>query len=85
MECRKVLTENNATYVLFMLDAYGILRPGWFVLIAYSGGQRFVALTREGVEKLLKKFDRFERVEVKFKCDEELASALGAQVLHAYL
>jgi len=81
MECRKILTADNITYILFVLDAYNVLRPGRFILIAYSK-QRFVALTKEGIEKLMKNFDKFERVEIKFRCNKELAKVLSAQVLY---
>jgi len=84
MECRKVLTRDNVTYVLFVLDAYNVLRPGHFILIAYNGRQRYVALTREGVEKLVRSFDKFERVEIKFRCNKELANVLSAQMLYTH-
>jgi len=83
MECRKVLTEDNATLTLFVLDAHGILEPGNFVLIAYSNSQRAVALTKGGISRILSMFDYFDKVEIKFKCDVELADILGAQVLYA--
>jgi len=82
MECRKILTADNITYILFVLDAYNALRPGRFILIAYNGRQRFVALTKEGIEKLMRNFDKFERTEIKFRCNKELAKVLGAQVLY---
>jgi len=81
MECRKVLTSDNVGYVLFTLDAYGVLEAGKFVLRGYAGGIKLMALTREGVEKLIDKFDDFETVDILFECDEELANAVKAQVL----
>jgi len=84
MECRKVLTEDNTPYILFMLDTYGVLELGKFVLIAYSNGRKTVALTKGGVSRIMSVFDHFDRVEIKFECDKKLAGALGAQVLHAH-
>jgi len=83
MECRKVLTNDNVDYVLFTLDAYGALEVGKFVLRGHTGGVKLVALTREGVERVVDKFDDFEAVDILFECDEELANAVKAQILRA--
>jgi len=81
MECRKLLTNDNLTHVLFTLDAYGALEVGSFVAVGYSNRGRFVAATRRGLARIVDNFGDFERVEIMFECDEELARALGAQVL----
>jgi len=81
MECRKVVTADNITYLLFVLDAYDVLQPGKFVVVAYGNGQRMAVLTKSGINRLLKHIDEFEKVEVKFECDDELAKLVKAQVL----
>jgi len=81
MECRKVVTARNITYLLFMLDAYDLLMPGKFVIVAYGCKQRMVVLTKSGINRLLRHIDEFEKVEVKFECDDELAKLVKAQIL----
>lgn len=80
MECRKVVTSNNITHLLFVLDAYGLLVPGKFIIVAY-GKQRMVVLTKSGIDTLLEHINEFEKVEVKFECDDELAELVRAQIL----
>jgi len=80
MECWTTLTESNLPRVLFILDAYGVLEPGKFVVTAY-GRERVVALSKGGLAKIIENLDRFDKVVIRFECDKELAKLLG---LYAY-
>jgi len=81
MECWTTLTESNLPRVLFILDAYGILEPGKFVVIAYGDKGRVVALSKGGLAKIVDNFDEFNRVVIKFECNRELAKLLGVRIL----
>jgi len=76
MECWTTLTENNLQRVLFILDAYGVLRVGKFVVVAYGDREKVAVLSKDSLDKVIKNFDKFNKVIIRFDCDEELAELL---------
>jgi len=77
MECTAKLTHDNVQLVLFTLDAYGVLEPGKFILIARKEGERVAVLTSSAIDVILRQFDEFSEVKIVFECDKELAHLLG--------